>query len=44
LRGLQGHRRILKSLQDGDSEAAAQALRYELTLAKEHLLRRMGGL
>ena len=44
LRGLQGHRRILESLQDGNCEAAAQALRRELTLAKEHLLRRMGGL
>ena len=41
LRGLQGHRRILESLQDGDAEAAAQALRRELTLAKEHLLKRM---
>lgn len=44
LRGLQGHRYILESLQDGNPEAAAQALRRELTNAKEHLLQRMARL
>ena len=41
LRGLQGHQRILKSLRDGNQEAAAQALRHELTSGKEHALERM---
>jgi DNA-binding GntR family transcriptional regulator len=43
-RGVQGHRRILESLRDRDQEAAAQALRHELTRGKEHLLRRMAEL
>jgi DNA-binding GntR family transcriptional regulator len=41
LRGLHGHQRILESLRDGNQEAAAQALRRELTSGKEHLLERM---
>ena len=40
-RGLQGHQRILQALRDRDQEAAAQALRRELTGGKEHLLARM---
>jgi len=44
LRGLQGHQRILESLREGNQEAAAQALRRELTGGKEHLLERMGEL
>jgi DNA-binding GntR family transcriptional regulator len=43
LRGLQGHQRILESLQDGNPEAAARALRRELASGKEHLLERMAG-
>ena len=41
LRGLQGHQRILESLQERNQEAAALALRRELTNGKEHLLKRM---
>jgi DNA-binding GntR family transcriptional regulator len=41
LRGLQGHQRILESLRDRNPEAAALALRRELTGGKEHLLKRM---
>jgi len=35
---LEGHKRILEALSDGDEDRAAQAVREELTRAKDHLM------